>query len=487
MHKSDESDNIGKNPKKMVHTNDSKEEINIVARGTLNLQTPLKKQPFNEIDPIIITDSLINLLLLSYDTMEKNIKNLKDSLTLFGIIDPKTHTKYLAEIIAEMEKFQINENFKPKICGILSLNRIILILTSTMLGYIKYLKYGMENYKYLEKNQNLLVSKLVYGLFDLMNGCSTKKLKETLNLMARFEFKDNCPLFAKISHDLIRIFINLTVRNGLKGERMTNSFKEDIDFLNVIIQEENPEHYFTHIEFVPDFMELLKAIACTNKCLQFYHIVNNINKQEHATGETTRSEIIKIIDLIIKKKCYFTRSFPYRAETLYTDEILINENMKNYTQLQSSKLDLIFTLLHEITHIKRINFSFDGDHLSKTPKEFMEKFENLVEMTEEEKNRFWDPPEIGESLELVILGSSLYKYRSYLILDEKYCFTLINPLNWNSDIFKEIDAEISKEIKENPQSSERMSFKREFEYLLRCNTHLDLKQQEDYDLIFNIH
>ena len=157
MKKADASDEFGKNPKKMVHTNDSNEEINIVARGTV-LQTPSKKQLNNEIDPNK-TNSLIKLLLLSYETMEKNIKQMKDSLPLLTIMDPKTHTKYLAEIIAEMEKFQIDEHFKPKICGVLSLYRVVEILTSTMLGYVKYLKYGIENYKHLEKNQNLLFFK----------------------------------------------------------------------------------------------------------------------------------------------------------------------------------------------------------------------------------------------------------------------------------------------------------------------------------------
>jgi len=270
-------------------------------------------------------------------------------------------------------------------------------LNSTLLGYVKYLKDGIENYEKLENDKKVLFSKVIYGFDDLMDLIPKKKLEEILDLMTKWEFIDNCPIFAKISHNLMRTFVNLANRKGSKGETRTKLFQGDVKILNLIILEKNPEQRFIPIKFSPDFIKLLKVIASRNICILIYNKVNAIIKKEQTNPEITRQEIIKIIDSIINQRCYF-ESLPTRGETLYNDEILINEDMSDYSVNDASKLDLIFTLLHEMSHVKRINCSFDSDYFSNTPKEFITQFKEFNDMNEEEKQNFWEVPEIGVPL-----------------------------------------------------------------------------------------
>ena len=334
-------------------------------------------------------------------TKNNNISQLKKSIPLFGnsmnMIDTKVHTKIFAKIIEDLGKFQIDPNFKLKLGGNVSLKKVLLILTSTMVGYVRYLKDTIENYQKLEKDKKVLFSKVIYGFDDLIDLIPKKKLAKILDLMTKWEFNDKCPLFAKISHNLLRIFVNLANRKGPKGETMTKLFQDDMKFLNLIILEKNPEQRFIPIKFSSDFIELLKEIAYSDICIQFYNKVNAINKKEQTNPETTGGEIIKIIDSIINQRCYF-ESLPTRGETLYNDEILINEDMSDYSVNDASKLDLIFTLLHEMSHVKRINCSFDSDYFSNTPKEFITQFKEFNDMNEEEKQNFWEVPEIGVPL-----------------------------------------------------------------------------------------
>ena len=426
--KLDLTGNPGGEVKKIVHTNVPKENETMATKkiepkadqtmrieetkenqitGTMeieNLQTPRKKKHTIENIPQIDTNVLKNLLISCYGKMEKyNIINqLKKSIPLFGesmnMIDTKVHMKIFAEIIKEMGKFKIEQNFKPKLGGNVSLNIVLLTLTSTMLGYVTYLKNGIENYQKLEKDKKVLFLKVIYGFNDFIVGISKLKLQEILDLMTKLELKDNSPLFAKMSHNLLRMFVNLAIRDGPKGETMTKLFRDDGDYLDLIMAEKNPEQFFTHIKFSSDFIALLKEISCTNVCLQFYNKVNAINKNEEITQEKTKVEIIQIIDFIINKKCYFARNLPTRGETLYNDDILLNAKMSNYSLKDASKLDLIFTLLHEMSHVKRINCSFDSDYFSNTPKEFITQFKEFNDMNEEEKQNFWEVPEIGVPL-----------------------------------------------------------------------------------------
>ena len=169
---------------------------------------------------------------------------------------------------------------------------------------------------------------------------------------------------------------------------------------------------------------------------------------------------------------------------MYDDTILINTNVANYKVRNASKLELIFTLLHEIADIKRINFSFDGDHLSKTPRDFINSLSNLIEMSEQEKIAFMDEPEIGETFEMAILGTLLYKERDSIILDEKNCTSLLDAGNWKCEVFLAIENEIKREISENPKSSQKMSFNREYAYPMECSSHFNLNSDEDDKLIF---
>jgi len=427
--------------------------------------------------------------------MEKNnnISQLKKPIPLFGnsmnMIDTKVHKKIFEEIIEDIGKFQIDPSFKPKLGGKVSLKKVLLILTSTMLGYVRYLKDGIENYQKLEKEKRVLFSKVIYGFDDLIDLIPQKKLDEILELMTKWEFNDNCPLFAKITHNLLRMYVNLANRKGPKGETMTKLFKDDGDFLDLIMAEKNPEQLFAHIKFSPDFIVFLKEISCTNVCLQFYNKVNAINKKKQTNPETTRVEIIQIIDLIINKKCYFAKSLPTGGETLYNDDILLNANMSNYSLNDASKLDLIFTLLHEMSHVKRINFSFDSDHFTNTPKEFINQFKEFNDMNKEEKNKFWEIPEIGEAFEFAILGGCLYQHRAHIIRTKKYRFKLLDFRNWNYEAFKDIEEEINAEISEDPNLAadvDVLSHRREGEGILRCTTRLDYNSNEYYALSFDI-
>jgi len=150
--------------------------------------------------------------------------------------------------------------------------------------------------------------------------------------------------------------------------------------------------------------------------------------------------------------------------------------MSDYSVNKTSKLDLIFTLLVEMSHVKRINFSFDSDHFSNTPKEFITQFKEFNDMNEEEKQKFWEVPEIGEAFELVLLGG-LHPHRAHIIRTKNYCSKLLDFENWNSEVFKGIEEEIKAEISEDP---------REGEGILRCTTRLDYNSNEFYALLFDI-
>jgi len=300
---------------------DSKENQIMGTTEIENLQIPLKKEHSNENLPQIDTIELRNLLISCYGKMTKNnnISQLKKSIPLFGnsmnMIDTKVHTKIFAKIIEDLGKFQIDPNFKLKLGGNVSLKKVLLILTSTMVGYVRYLKDTIENYQKLEKDKKVLFSKVIYGFDDLIDLIPKKKLAKILDLMTKWEFNDKCPLFAKISHNLLRIFVNLANRKGPKGETMTKLFQDDMKFLNLIILEKNPEQRFIPIKFSSDFIELLKEIAYSDICIQFYNKVNAINKKEQTNPETTGGEIIKIIDSIINQRCFFAKSLPTRGET----------------------------------------------------------------------------------------------------------------------------------------------------------------------------
>ena len=381
-----------------------------------------------------------------------------------------------------MKKNEIDENFKVTVNEDLSYEQFLLFINSTMAGHVKFLTERIQNHSVLEKKELTLMKKIISGYFDLTSEFSKKDLTQTLKLMTGLQLEDS-PVYGRLIHNFLRIMINLHCRSGNESDECHELFLNDICEIKSIIEEPNPENLFQLITFPPDFITLLTQIACTNLCLTFYTKVNGINKDQDPTIETTRFEIIKIISTIIEKKCYFTKIGNFRGETLYNNKILINNEMKIFQTSATKKLELIFTILHEINHLKRIIFCDLGDYLSKTPPDFYKKFHEVVKSLDQtEKKTLEAEPEIGDLFERFILGS-VFKYPAFLFQNVFYCNQLMNPENWDTIFFSIIETNFKEKSEKSPGLCERLKNNRKSGKLLSCRTCLNLNSKEIDDIL----
>jgi len=450
---------------------------------------PIRKQTHIERNASNLkNDPIINSLIKSYQIMESNIKKLKDCVPLLGnvVFDTKPHAKFLEDIDKTFQVHNLNENSKPEIKGIIAFDNVLMILSSVMLGHIKHLMKTIPLYNDIEDEEKELVSKILYSYYDITQMLSTSMFEKILNLL--LVRKPDSPAYCKITHNLFRIFLNLHIRIGKKGGIMTTTFRDDINFLNTAIDERSIDDIFQLAEFDEDFIENLKLVACSESCLKFYNRINHINNGT-VSENSTKTEIMSLIDNIIRSKCFFTKLSSSHGETLYTDQILIDVKMRSFKRDPHTKLELIFTILHEICHIKRIKFSFSDDHLSNSPADFIKQFPIFNSgLSPHEQKEWLENPEIGNAFELVVFGN-LYKFRKTLVQSEKYCSLLLNPSNWNQKTWEEIEEEIRPEQNVmGMETKNTLAHNKEFDESagIVCNTGLISKLGKSfYDLFLN--
>ena len=219
------------------------------------------------------TKELCKVLVDSYDKIGKSVKNLKEIIPVLGLIQNReSHTKNISDICQNLTSLGFNALSKEKIGGILKMETVLCQLISIMLGHANFLKNGIEKYEKIEEKERLVLKKLIFGYIDFCQKLDTNKIADLIGLLGKYEKNLRVPVYSKATHYLLRIFINLANRTGKNMDFMSPLMKNDLMFLNFIIKEKDPDRVFQLISFPTDFLKVLKEIAVSPLCLNFYNI-----------------------------------------------------------------------------------------------------------------------------------------------------------------------------------------------------------------------